>query len=207
MWIALSMPAGDDGLVGNWSPGIGDPSFVGWLTVAAYFFTAWRCRSAALRISKRMAGLGEARRERLFWFVVAVLFALLGLNKQLDLQSLLTEVGRLLARSEGWYEDRRPVQYAFIAVVAAVGIAGAAFGVFLVRRATHGAKIAAAGTALVTAFVVIRAASFHHFDEFIDSELLGLRANWLLELTGIAVVLYGTVAQQRTLQTRGNLPP
>jgi hypothetical protein len=202
MSLTLSIPAGSDGLVGTWSPGIGDPSVVGWLTVAAYLFTAWRCRAAALRISTRMAGLAEARRERLFWLAVAVLFALLGLNKQLDLQSLLTEVGRLLARSEGWYENRRPIQYAFIVIVAAVGLLAAAFMVFLVRRSTVGAKIAAAGTALVTAFVVIRAASFHHFDQFIDSELLGLRANWLLELTGIAVVLYATVAQERAFRRR-----
>src|SRR5688572_4875781 len=199
---ALSLPTGNDGLVGTWSPGIGDASFVGWLTVAAYLFTAWRCRTAALRISKRMASLGEARRERLFWLAVALLFALLGLNKQLDLQSLLTEIGRLLARSEGWYEDRRRIQYAFIVIVAAVGLLSAAFMVFLVRRMTRGAKIAAAGAALVTAFVVIRAASFHHFDEFINSKLLGLRANWLLELSGIAVVLYATVVQERAFRGR-----
>jgi hypothetical protein len=200
--LALFAPAGSDGLVGSWSPGIGDPTFVGWLTVIAYFVTAWFCLSAARRISGAMAALREARRERSFWMTLSALFLLLGINKQLDLQSLLTEIGRMLAYDEGWYESRRQVQYAFIVLVALFGMVAAVAAIYAVRRATLGARIAAAGTALVTAFVVIRASSFHHVDRFIDSRWLGLRANWLVELGGIAIVLGGSIAQQRAFRKK-----
>ena len=201
MPIAWLSPA-SDGLVGRWSPGIGDPTFVGWLTVVLYFVTAWSCLRSARRLSGPMAGLGEARRERAFWSVLALLFLALGINKQLDLQSLLTEVGRMLARDEGWYESRGQVQLVFILAVGALGVAAAAAGIYAVRRATLGARIAAGGAALVMAFVVIRAASFHHVDRFIDSRWVGLRANWVVELGGIAIVLGGAIAQQRAFGGR-----
>ena len=200
MSLALSMPAESDGWVGTWSPGIGDPTFGGWLTVLVYFVTAWRCSQAARRISGRMAALSDARRERLFWKILSVLFLLLGINKQLDLQSLVTELGRLMARDEGWYESRRTVQFAFILAVGALGVAAAVAGIYLVRKGTRGAWIAALGAALVTAFVIIRAASFHHFDRFIGSRWLGLKANWLLELGGLAIVIGGTIAQERAFR-------
>jgi len=202
MSIALSMPATGDGLVGNWSPGIGDASFVGWLTVIAYLVTGWRCYLAARRITGPMAALSDARREKTFWAILTALFLMLGINKQLDLQSLLTEIGRILARDEGWYEERASVQRAFILVVGALGVAAAGAAIFLVRRATRGAWIAALGATLVTAFVVIRAASFHHIDRMISISWFGLKTNWLLELSGIAVVLYGTIVQARAFRRR-----
>jgi hypothetical protein len=42
----------------------------------------------------------------------------LTINKQLDLQSAWTEIGRLIAIGEGWYGRREVVQLYFIIVVA-----------------------------------------------------------------------------------------
>ncbi|HEX5100466.1 MAG TPA: hypothetical protein VFV94_13250 [Polyangiaceae bacterium] len=193
------MPS-DAGWVGSWSPGIGDPTFVGFLTVVVYFFVAWRCRAAARRITPGMAKLETARRERLFWQMLTILYVVLGVNKQLDLQTLLTEIGRLLAHGEGWYEKRGEVQLAFILVVAALGAVAAAVALLAVRKASLGARVAAAGTAIVTAFVVIRAASFHHVDRFIHSQWLGLKANWILELGGLCIVLGGTWSHERAFR-------
>ncbi len=47
--LAETLPYGN-GWVGNWSPGIGDPTFVGWFTVVAYFDAAlacWKARASA----------------------------------------------------------------------------------------------------------------------------------------------------------------
>jgi hypothetical protein len=46
------------------------------------------------------------------------LFLALGINKQLDLQTALTELGRVLAYDQGWYEERQTVQVWFIVGVA-----------------------------------------------------------------------------------------
>ena len=57
----------------------------------------------------------------LFWFMTAVLLVFLSVNELLDLQTLLTAIGRQYAVKDGWYEERRQVQYLFI-----VGLSGLA---------------------------------------------------------------------------------
>src|SRR4051812_44846770 len=111
----------DRGLIGDWSPGIGDPSVMGWVTVAVYFFTAYRCfRLAPGRDTKLVPY------ESHVWWSFVVIVVALGINKQLDLQTALTEIGRILAREEGWYGERRIVQAAFLGSVAAISIVGIA---------------------------------------------------------------------------------
>jgi len=41
-----------------WMPGIGDPTLLGWLTVAAYFTAAGLCLRAALRAGTEIQALG-----------------------------------------------------------------------------------------------------------------------------------------------------
>jgi hypothetical protein len=100
---------------GRWEAGIGDPTVIGWVTVAAYAVAAL----LSLRCARRAAEPLEFR----FWAVLSVALVLLGINKQLDLQSLVTQVGRDLAFAQGWYENRRIVQAAFIGFLIAAGLA------------------------------------------------------------------------------------
>src|SRR6478752_323958 len=98
----------------NWSPKIGDPTIGGWVTVMLYLLTAGSCW-----ISARELVLEDiASNERRAWWAISALFLALGVNKQLDLQSALTEAGRVLASVQGWYAQRALVQLAFIVVVA-----------------------------------------------------------------------------------------
>jgi hypothetical protein len=46
----------------------------------------------------------EIKEQR--WATISILFLGLGINKQLDLQSALTEAGRILAIEQGWYGPR-----------------------------------------------------------------------------------------------------
>ncbi len=203
--LLLAAPAGSDGLIGKWSPGIGDPNFVGWLTVVAYLSTA-ALSFGVVRRTPRF--LSEARRERFFWLLLAWLFVALGINKQLDLQSAFTEIGRMAARQEGWYEERRAVQREFIVLVGVGAALGAAGLLFLVRGASTHAHVAAIGTSLVFAFVLIRAASFHHVDVFLRAAPFGVHANWVLELSGIGIVLAAAVRHFRRLPPiRPTTPP
>jgi len=49
--------------------------------------------------------------------------------------------------------------------------------------------LALLGATFLIAFVLIRAASFHHIDRLITSSIFGFRWNWILEMGGIIVVL------------------
>lgn len=120
---------------------------------------------------------------------MSVLFLFLGINKQLDLQSALTEVGRILALSEGWYAERQALQLAFIIFVAMLCIVAVIVLLIWARHAPVPTWLALIGTTLVLGFVLIRASSFHHMDRFIGERVLGLRWNWILEIGGISLAL------------------
>ena len=187
---------GDSGLIDGWSPGIGDPTALGWLTVVAYLAAAWLCYRAA---GTDRGGLGDAgtstRRERILWSLFAGALLLLGLNKQLDLHSALTEALRILSRDQGWYAARRGYQVAFVEALALAAVAGFGALVAFTWRLSRSIKFAGLGLGVLAAFVLVRAASFHHADQLLGNRVLGLKASWMLELAGIAVTALG--ARQR----------
>jgi len=186
MWhIRVSELAGD-GWIGHWSPGIGDPTIMGWLTVVLYALAAWQCYRLATTHSEM-----QGRREVAIWWTLALGLLALGVNKQLDLQTALTEIGRIVAVQNGWYEGRHDVQLEFIYGVVGVASLTAVAMVFLARKARPATILALVGSAFLVTFVVMRAASFHHFDLFIKSEYLGLRMNWILEMGGICIIIAG----------------
>lgn len=169
----------------RWRPEIGDPSTMGWITVVAYGLAAFTCALAALRTGRSP---GTARGSRPLWLLVALFMAFLCLNKQLDLQSLLTDIGRVLAWRQGWYEDRREFQKLFIIALLGFSMVSAAF--LLLRYHTFWKRhlLLATGLVFLTTFIAVRAVSFHHFDAFLNWSAAGVRMNWLFELGGIALV-------------------
>jgi len=128
----------------GWEPGIGDPTIYGWLTVAAYALGAL--------LSWRAAQQGAAR-ERRFWLVLAAIMAFLCINKQLDLQTLLTDIARHFAKRDGWYDQRARVQLAFIfALGAATALITLSLLVWM-RRSRWPVWGASVGLALLLFFV------------------------------------------------------
>jgi hypothetical protein len=178
-----------------WSPGLGDNHPVGWVTVAVYLVAAY---AAARTAVKRIPVEAADRRERLFWSGAALVLLILGINKQLDLQSLVTAIGRCHAQLAGWYDDRRAVQRTFILLVAVAGLVTLCGLTVSLRRILDRIWLALVGLVFVCLFVVIRAASFHHFDVLIGSTTAGLRLNWVLELPGPLVVLIVALRRSRT---------
>jgi hypothetical protein len=177
------------GADGRWQPGIGDPTLSGWLTVVAYGVVAVLATRAALSMRKGQEGLfapGDRQRLVRFWVVVAIVMLLLGVNKQLDLQSWFTQVARDLSKQGGWYESRRQVQFGFVVALACAGTVAIALMGFRMRRVWRRVAGAVVGLGVVTTFVMIRAASFHHIDMLLVSGPLPL--NWALELGGIGLI-------------------
>jgi hypothetical protein len=186
--VGSCMPAGKGGWIGWWKPGIGDPTPVGWITVALYFTAAIL---AGVILYSRRQELRKA--ERRLWQALAFGLVGLGLNKQLDLQSALTELGRLMAYDEGWYEYRHKVQRAFILCVGLAAIGMGALLLAVMRRSPAATRVAVLGACALLAFVLIRASSFHHVDLFIRASFWGIRGNWLIEVGGLLVIIAGSL--------------
>jgi hypothetical protein len=173
-----------DGWLGYWKPGIGDPSIMGWITVAAYLMAAWYC----FRVVQNRRSTWEDREVRV-WTSLSIGLLLLGINKQLDLQTAITEAGRLLAREQGWYDKRSLVQMVFLFLLFVLGAAGVAAVIRFTRKTSRYAQAAALGAALLIGFVLMRATSFHFVDRMLREELAGMRFNWIFELGGILIIL------------------
>jgi hypothetical protein len=169
----------------RWRPEIGDPSLMGWLTVVAYGLAAVTAFAAAWRSSPAPA---PSRGTRTMWLLVATLLCLFCVNKQLDLQSLLTDIGRVFAWRQGWYEERREYQKGFVLGVVALSMLLSVSLFLRYRQFWLKHFLLSFGLAFLLTFIVIRAISFHHFDEVLKHSISGVKMNWFLELSGIGLV-------------------
>jgi hypothetical protein len=186
---------------GEWRIGIGDPTPIGWFTVFAYLAVTLACG---------LNWAAERRRQRrgdpsspLFWLGMSGMLLFLGVNKQLDLQTLLGEVGRRMAKDQGWYARRTLYQALFIAGLAIAGLIALAALMWLTRKQWKRCILPLVGTVFLFVFVLTRATSIHHFDLLLFSGPLGLHWNWIMELGGISVVGLGAVL---ALKGRGARP-
>lgn len=177
----------------RWSPGIGDPSLIGWVTFGLYFIVALICLKSALVSSteKHSTTLYSAKPLKTFWLVLTFLLIFLGINKQLDLQTLLTQIGRNISLYQGWYEYRRPVQFIFILTIGLLGVTTLAFLIKTYRDTCSSIKIALTGCVILYVFIIIRASSFHHMDIFSDFKFITIKINSLLEIGGIVIIGVG----------------
>jgi hypothetical protein len=178
---------------GRWRPGIGDPTVVGWVTVVAYLLAAVGCGLAAWREPMRDGTRRPSSQPSRFWLSLAVLMLALGINKQLDLQSLATQIGRDIIRAWGLYSGRRELQLGFIVVVVLVCAGTLGWFLWAARHTLDRRWPAVVGMLFILGFVVIRAASFHNVDAFLAARLGGMKWNWILELGGISIVVAAAV--------------
>lgn len=177
------------GWVGSWTPGIGDPTFLGWFTVVAYAAAAFLCHRLRTRLLPHADSL--RRRERRYWSGMALVLLFLCINKQLDLQTAMTELFRGMAKRGGWYAARQVLQVAFIGTVAVLLFIATGLFWVLARHLPSSARWAGMGLIAISVFVLVRASSFHQIDRLLGWHVLRFRLNWVLELGGIGIVVHG----------------
>jgi hypothetical protein len=194
----------------RWTPSIGDPTFLGWFTVFAYFFCAWLCflafmaekpgpsrpywsaiRSLFRVFWKRWPTVPIPARRSALWLTYGVLLLLLGINKQLDLQSLLTELARAMAKQQGWYERRRAVQVAFLFGLTFAGGAGLVLLLYLMKGGVKDFFPCLLGATVIVGFVILRAATFNKMTPSLVEASFDTHVTALLELSGIGLIALG----------------
>jgi len=185
----------------TWRPTIGDPSVMGWVTVAAYALATAAALAAAGSASRTDP---DSRGDELAWLLVAGLMGFLCVNKQLDLQSLVTDLGRVLARRQGWYVDRHHYQKIFIFMLIGGSLVGAGVLAMVFRRFWRQHVLLGLGLVFLLTFVAVRAIGFHHMDILLHTSWAGVRVNWFLEFTGIGLV---AGAALRAYGSAGLSPP
>jgi len=191
MHALSAAPGVGHGWVGAWSPGIGDPTALGWITTVAYLLAAVRCWRAAVR-ARRAGPSAEAKA----WAALAAGVLLLGINKQLDLQTALGEVAREGAVVYGLWRFRSAKLAAVIAV-AVIGGALSLRGARVARGGTRPLQLAMLGAFLLVCYVVERATSITHLDQMIHRHWSDESFAPALEIGGIVVTMVGAAASLR----------
>jgi hypothetical protein len=164
-----------------------DPTFLGWFTTGAYFAAAVLCALAAQAYG-REKGRRSSKSLRNLWVVIAIGLIALAVNKQLDLQTLLTDWMRDAAERGGWYGRRRVLQAAFVlaAVIAAAG------GLWLILRTLGGRwrehRLMLAGLAAMCVYVLLRVADIERVGEMTGMSLAAENARTIIEWTGLAFI-------------------
>ena len=184
---------------GEWQPGIGDPTFVGWFTVFAYLATGVLCIICA-KETFRIPDRYQFHDYHWVWWGLALIFLVLGINKQLDLQTWFTITAKNMALTSGWYGDRRLFQSLFIGWLIFGLLAFLVWFKKYFRRMGKEFKFILYGLAFLSAFIVIRATSFHHVDQLLHVNLLGFKMNWILELGGISSIAFGSIKYLENLR-------
>lgn len=173
-------------VLANWRPHVGDPTIAGWSAAVGYGLSALFCAVAAKRCSKSF--------ERRFWVAGGVVLAILGVNKHLDLQTLLTLQRRALATAQGWAGARRQVQLIVLSLLALTGAAAVTALVRSLRKAAPPIRTALLGFALLGAFVLGRASLFYHFTSYGLLSRITAAGVEAVELLEIAVVALSAAA-------------
>ena len=87
-----------------------------------YFIVALICLKAAFISKLDNNKSNQENSIKNFWLLLTFFLITLGINKQLDLQTLITQVGRSITISFGWYDNRHLIQLIFIFLISCSGI-------------------------------------------------------------------------------------
>jgi hypothetical protein len=161
---------------------------VGWTTFALYLVAALLSfRAAAVSRTDNAAALGR------IWVWLGAILAVLGLNKQLDLQTLLIKLGRHVARKENLFEYRLELHALFflgiVLVIIALFVAVRFRLPGQIGRFGRQLPLAAGGCALICAYIVIRAVSIDSVDQMLGFDLERIPFLWLLEAGGLLLII------------------
>jgi hypothetical protein len=168
--------------IGHWQPKIGDPSFMGWLTVFSYYLCAGLSLAHVLKAWPRMDGT-----DRRFRISMTLVVLVLGISKHFNLPAALTEIGRIVATQMGGYDLRRGIQI-FMLLLVAIGL------ILLIRwSASHQGLLGiweryrpeTICLVYLCGLVILRAISLHQIGALLFAEVFGIRINWIAELAGI----------------------
>ena len=172
----------------TWHLQLDNPDFLGWLVVAGYLLAATACGWVALKTDNSVSAGSK------IWWLLAVVLLFLGINKQLNLQTLMIVMGRRAAFAGGWYGHRRFVQAVFSAAFALIGLCLLRFFASYAKRFIGKNRLAFAGVIVLLFFVVLRASTINHANELFGANLKDESWAWMLELCGSILIALSAAA-------------
>lgn len=159
-----------------------------YVRVTVYLVASGACFAASLAEARR----GGRGRWPWVWALVALVVLVFGFGRELQIGDWVTQHGRDLAHSQGWYNERRPLQRLADVAVALAGLAAAAVLVAFSWRNWRSHTSAVFVLVLMAVFVAVRAISYHYTDRVLYGERWhGAEVNSAIEV-GLTLLLTAT---------------
>jgi hypothetical protein len=185
----------------GWRPQWDNPTLLGWSVVAAYGLAALACARAAV-LARDGGSLGARGGEEVggagMWWALASALCFLGVNKQLNLQTLLIALGRHWAAAGGWLDWQRSAQLVFGLVF---GLGLCLLLVWLAARHRDFFRRNPRpfqGMLVLGLFIALRAATINHADQFLGLDLKDKHWAWVLEIAGSLLIGIGAAQVRRS---------
>lgn len=162
------------------------------LLALAYLVAAVLC---TLILQYRAVGGEALTMDDRGWQIFSAGLFLMSLYTFLGGEQALLFWMRGMARTEGWYELRRPVQLMALAVMLVAGFQGFSriWSIALGSELPLALALATAGMGMLTFVFCLHLVSYHYTDAVLDHDLSGLRIARWLELSGLGLVLLGAL--------------
>ena len=177
----------------TWRPAIGDPEPIGWIITFSYLIAGGICVSAGRyqrAVSIRRGCIGYPW----FWFGLAAFLFALGFNKQLDLQTLLMQIGRNIAKQGGWYSDRNSIKSVVVFGCAVITLPILFAWMCIICNRGRSYILSCIGVLVLVVFIGLRALAFNpRVERLTHLPLIGSHLNTVLELGGAALVGLGAI--------------
>lgn len=164
---------------------------LGWTMLALYLVAALLAfRTAAVFSSGNSVAMGRA------WICLGAFLTALGLNKQIDLQTLVIELGRYVTFREHLFAYRLELYVIFflgfmLAIMAFIAVVMLRFSTEL-RTFARQFPLAIGGCSLICAYIIIRATSIDNVDLMLRFNLAQIPFLWLLEAGGLLLIMVQT---------------
>ena len=186
----------------SWPAKMGDPTIAGWLITASYGVAGWLCVHAMNAVSASPSEPRYSRRQLAwFWAIAAAAVLGLGINKQLDLQTLAIELGKSIVHMEGWTANRVALKLVLLGAVGASSLLALAWLHARGNRSGRAPQLAIGGLLLIALYAMVRALAFSSLSRLVGGYTAGGRFGWLLELSGVALVAGGAWLEARRHRT------
>lgn len=165
----------------------------GWLRVCGHLALMLCCLGAWSR--ERRGGSRSADRWPPFWLTTFAVVAVLCLGRILELDSLVTDLGRSQARLAGWYRTRRGVQAVLVGGVATAWAIAVLTAIWRVPERRRRYLPTALVIVTMVCFAAVRLVSLHQVDSVLyRREVAGIRGvaviEWLLLATAALSIVW-----------------
>lgn len=187
--VAYARPLWQNALIDAWEKGYwrtnrGDKTFIGWGITGLYALIVVICLYCTGVLDKR-GTVAISQIYAWFWWIMASLLLLMGINKQLDLQMLLADIGRSYTQLAGWYGQRKPFQIRVLAFGACIGLWCLLEIWHRLKRGPKSTWFAMIGVLIIGLNTLVHLISLHWTEHLLRLSLSSLHVEEALEIASL----------------------